>query len=182
MSRIGVKPIKITPDLTVTADRTLITVTGPKGTLTSPIPTGIKMKHEDDKVVFSRTSEEVSVKALHGLARSLFQNAVTGVTSGFQKKLELVGTGYRVKAEGDKLVLSLGLSHNVEISPVAGIEFIVEANNVIYVKGIDKHLVGQVSANIRAHRPPEPYKGKGIRYSDEVVRRKAGKAAKSGDK
>lgn len=182
MSRIGVKPIKISPEVSVTADRTLITVKGPKGTLTSPLPAGIKMSQEDGKVVFGRTSNEVSVKALHGLARSLFNNAVIGVTTGFQKRLELVGTGYRVKAEGQKLVLSLGLSHTVDILPVSGIEFTVEGNNIIYVKGIDKHLVGQVSADIRAHRPPEPYKGKGIRYSDEVVRRKAGKAAKGGEK
>src|SRR3989338_9219188 len=182
MSRIGIKPVKMDSGITAKVDGKLISVTGPKGTLTAPLPKEIKFTQDGDKVLFSRNSDEVRVKALHGLTRSLFQNCVIGVTKGFQKRLELVGTGYRVRMDGAGIELSLGFSHPVKVSTVAGIELTIECNNIIYVKGIDKHLVGQIAANIRSLRPPEPYKGKGIRYSDEVVRRKAGKAAKGGEK
>lgn len=179
MSRIGAKPVKLDPSIEVKAEMASITLTGPKGTLTTIIPRGIKFTVDGDKALFTRNSDEPSVKALHGLARSLFYNTVIGVTKGFQKRLELVGTGYRVRTDGPGIELSVGYSHPVKFKAVPGTEITVEGNNIIYVKGIDKHLVGQVSADIRAVRPPEPYKGKGIRYSDEVVRRKVGKAAKA---
>lgn len=182
MSRIGIKPIKVLEGVQIKAEGSSITVTGPKGTLVAPLPKGIKITEEAGKISVSRNSDEPSIKALHGLTRSLLNNCIIGVTSGYQKRLELVGTGYRVKPEGANLSLSLGLSHTVTVKPVAGVELSTEGNNIIYVRGIDKGLVGQVAANIRALRPPEPYKGKGIRYSDEIVRRKAGKAAKGGEK
>jgi large subunit ribosomal protein L6 len=182
MSRIGLKPVKITPEIQVSVADGKINLTGSKGNLSVPLPRQIEIKIDDGKAYFTRKQENNETKALHGLTRSLFQNAVTGITSGYEKKLELVGTGYRVKLEGTNLNLSLGFSHPVIFKAVPGVEMTIEGNNIIYLKGIDKHLVGQVAANIRALRPPEPYKGKGIRYSDEVIRRKAGKTAKGGEK
>jgi len=182
MSRIGLKPITIDKEVQVNLSGKMITIIGPKGSLSVPLAENIEFKIEESKVFLTRTREDLKTKALHGLTRSLLYNAVMGVVNGYQKKLELVGTGYRVKLEGSDLHLSLGFSHPVIFKAVSGIEFIVEGNNVIYVKGIDKHLVGQTAADIRTLRPPEPYKGKGIRYSDEIVRRKAGKTVKSGEK
>lgn len=182
MSRIGLKPVKIAPEIQIAVVDNRINVTGPKGNLSVPLHKQIEIKVDDGKAFITRKQETNEAKALHGLTRSLLQNAVTGVTSGFQKKLELVGTGYRVKQEGNDLNLSVGFSHPIIFKAVPGVEITIEGNNIIYIKGIDKHLVGQVAANIRANRPPEPYKGKGIRYSDEVVRRKPGKTAKGGDK
>lgn len=182
MSRIGLKPVTIPKDIQIEIQRNKINLTNSKGNLSVPLSRLIEIEIKEDKAFFTRKQETNEAKAFHGLTRSLFQNAITGLTSGYQKKLELVGTGYRVKLEGSDLNLSLGYSHPTIFKAVPGVEITIEGNNIIYIKGIDKHLVGQVAANIRALRPPEPYKGKGVRYSDEVVRRKAGKTAKGGDK
>lgn len=179
MSRIGNQAIIIPQGVTLTTSDGAIKITGPGGELSVPLPKSISFVQEEDLAKLSRKNDENQIKALHGLTRSLLNNAIIGVTQGYQKKLELVGTGYRVRKEGEKLILSVGFSHEVPVEPTDGIKWEVEGNNAIFIKGIDKHLVGQVAANIRKVRPPEPYKGKGIRYENEVVRRKAGKAAKS---
>lgn len=176
MSLIGKQPITIKDQVTVTLDRNSITVKGSKGELTQALPLqDIKVEVADNQVIVTRKSDSKSARAYHGLVRSLIQNMVTGVTDGFQKRLELVGTGYRVVKQGTKLVLSLGYSHPVEVEAPHGISLEVEGNNVIIIKGFDKQAVGQIAAEIRAKRPPEPYKGKGIKYEGEQVRRKAGK-------
>lgn len=180
MSRIGNQPINIPSGVTVKLDGSTVTVTGPKGTLTQTMPREIKITEKDNVIEFTRNSEVPAIKALHGLTRSLVNNMVEGVVKGFEKHLELVGTGYRVAAEGSAIVLSLGLSHPVKIEPESGISFKVEGNNHIIINGIDKRLVGQVAANIRATRKPDAYKGKGIRYQGEVVKLKPGKSAKAG--
>ncbi len=182
MSRIGVKPIRIPPEVKLEPASDRVTVTGPKGSLFVDLPKSIKLTQESDLIKISRNSDNLQVKALHGLIRSLVQNAIIGVSKGYEKQLELVGTGYRVKLEGGNLVFSLGFSHPIEFKLIKGIEFSVEKNNIVFIKGIDKHLVGQVAANIRSLRPPESYKGKGIRYSGESVRIKAGKATKGAEK
>lgn len=180
MSRIGRLPIAIPNNVQISVLDREISVKGAKGELSYTLPTtNIVLENKDGYLNVSRKNNNKETKALHGLTRSLLNNMVQGVTEGFEKKIELVGTGYRVKKENKKIILSLGFSHPVEIEEVEGVSFDVEGTNVILVKGIDKHLVGQVSANIRAKRPPEPYKGKGIKYSDEIVRRKAGKTAKA---
>lgn len=153
-----------------------ITVKGPKGELQRDLPAEIKVEVQDNQIVVTRPSEEREHKALHGLTRTLVANMVEGVTKGFEKKLEIVGVGYRAALQGNKLVLQMGYSHPVEITPPAGIEIEVPAPTRITVKGIDKEKVGALAADIRAVRPPEPYKGKGIRYEGEYVRRKVGKA------
>lgn len=179
MSRIGRLPVALPQGVTVTvaADNT-VTVKGPKGTLSKKMSKAMTIKVEENTVVVTRPNDEKENRALHGLTRALIQNMVTGVTQGFQKTLELVGVGYRAAKQGKGMVLNLGYSHPVNIDPVEGIEFDVPSANQIVVKGIDKELVGQIAAEIRSHREPEPYKGKGIKYSDEVIRRKEGKTGK----
>lgn len=175
MSRVGKKPITIPSGVEIKNEGNLYTVKGPKGTLQRELSSKIKVNIEDNQITFERPNDLPEVRALHGTTRANLNNMVVGVSEGFSKKLELVGVGYKVQANGKGLVLSLGYSHPVEISPVEGIEFVVEGQTKVTVKGIDRQLVGQIAANIRAKRPPEPYKGKGVKYADEVIRRKEGK-------
>jgi large subunit ribosomal protein L6 len=182
MSRVGRQPIPLAQGVTISVDDERVTVTGPKGTLSRPQLPGIQVIQEDGRLVISRENDEKHQRSMHGLMRTLVANMVTGVSSGFTKTLEIQGVGYRAQKQGNNLVLALGFSHPVEVSPPPGIELNVEGTNRILVTGIDKELVGQVAANIRKIRPPEPYKGKGIRYQGEVVRRKAGKTGKGGKK
>jgi large subunit ribosomal protein L6 len=177
MSRIGNKAIEIPAGVTVTVSATEIVVKGPKGELKVNLMPGIAIATADNKVVVSRSNDERQTRAYHGLIRSLLNNCIIGVTQGYEKTLKLIGTGYRVAAKGTGLNLSLGFSHQIEVQPDAGITLAVEGQDTIFVRGIDKHAVGQQAANIRKLRPPEVYKGKGIRYTDEVVRKKAGKTA-----
>jgi len=176
VSRIGKKPIEKPEGVTVTVQENTVSVQGPKGVLTLGIPAGIEVQVEDNQVLITRASDEKEHRALHGLTRALLANMVEGVTKGFEKRLDLVGVGYRAQVQGRKLVLSVGYSHPVEVDPPQGIEIEVPAPTKIVVKGIDKQQVGEMAARIRAIRRPEPYKGKGIKYENEVVRRKAGKA------
>lgn len=180
MSRIGKKPIPVPEGVTVEIKDGEIKVAGPKGELKQEVRPEIKIEIKNNQVLVSRKVENKLGRSLHGLARTLIANMIKGVTEGWSKTLKLVGTGYRAKLEGDNLVLSLGFSHPVEIKPVEGIKFEVKGNDTITILGLDKALVGRVAAGIRKIRPPEPYKGKGIRYEDEEVRRKPGKAAKIG--
>lgn len=175
MSRIGNMPVKIPKGVEVTVEGNSIKVKGPKGTISREFHKDMAIKAEDSMIIVERPSNGKSYKALHGLTRSLINNMVTGVVQGFEKKLTLEGVGYRAAKQGKKLVLTVGYSHPVEFEPPENIEFEVPAPNRIFVKGIDKDMVGQIAANIRAVREPEPYKGKGIRYENEVVRRKEGK-------
>lgn len=175
MSRVGKKPIIIPSGVTVSNEGNVYTVKGPKGELKRELSDIIKVNINGNEITLERPNDEPSSRALHGTTRANLNNMIVGVSEGFTKKLELVGVGYRAQANGKGLVLSLGFSHPVEIEPVDGITFTLEGNTKINVSGIDKEVVGQISANIRAKRPPEPYKGKGIRYADEVVRRKEGK-------
>jgi large subunit ribosomal protein L6 len=179
MSRIGKAPITVPSGVDVSISSTSVTVKGPKGELSRDLPGGISVRQEADTLVVERPDDERRSRAMHGLVRSLVNNMVVGVTAGFRKELDIVGVGYRAAAQGsNKLDLSLGFSHPVVVEAPAGIEFVVPAPTRIEVHGIDKQLVGQVAADIRALRKPEPYKGKGVRYVDEHVRRKAGKAGK----
>lgn len=178
MSRIGKMPIDLPESVKVTVDGQKIRVEGPKGALEREFPRQIRIKVEDHKVFVTRQNETKIAKSLHGTWRSLVANMVKGVSEGWMKELELVGTGYQAQLEGKDLVLAVGFSHPVKIEAPEGVTFRVEKTKII-VEGIDKELVGQISAKIRAVRPPEPYKGKGIKYKDEVVRRKPGKAAKA---
>jgi len=178
MSKVGRAPITVSQDVTVTIDGQNLTVKGSKGELKHTMPRGITAKLEEGVLVIARTKDTKEARALHGLTRALVANMVTGVKDGYAKKLELVGTGYRAKLAGNKLVLSLGFSHEVNFDIPEGIKLSLEGNNLLTVEGIDKNLVGQTAADIRSHRKPEPYKGKGIKYEGEVIRRKAGKAAK----
>jgi large subunit ribosomal protein L6 len=180
MSRIGKQPVKIPEGVTLDLQGSVLVVKGPKGELKQKIRPELKVKINQGEVEINRKRNDKFSRSLHGLVRSLVANMVEGVVQGYSKTLKLVGTGYRVSKEGEKLVLSLGFSHPVEIEPVEGIEFEVEDKETIKISGIDKGLVGQVAARIRQIRPPEPYKGKGIRYQDEKVRRKPGKAGKTG--
>ncbi|MGI6486248.1 MAG: 50S ribosomal protein L6 [Tepidanaerobacteraceae bacterium] len=175
MSRVGKMPVEIPKGVEVNIDGSKIEVKGPKGSLTRELHKDIKIKKDNSALIVERPSDSNQHKALHGLTRSLIFNMVRGVVEGFEKKLVLEGVGYRAAKQGNKLVLTVGYSHPVEFEPPAGIEFDVPAQNRISVKGFDKELVGQIAANIRKVREPEPYKGKGIRYEDEVVRRKIGK-------
>ena len=179
MSRIGRQPVAIPSGVTVvvTPDN-VVTVKGQKGQLVRAMNKKINIAVEDNSVVVTRKYDEKESRALHGLTRALVQNMVSGVTEGYQKTLELVGVGYRAQLQGKKLVMSLGYSHPVEINPVEGITFETPAANRVVVKGIDKELVGAVAADIRTWRKPEPYKGKGIKYDNEVIRRKEGKTGK----
>ena len=179
MSRIGRMPIAIPAGVTVeVAENNKVTVKGPKGTLERVLPEEMSIKIEDAHVVVSRPNDLKRMKALHGLTRTLISNMVTGVTQGYEKVLEINGVGYRAAKQGKKLVLSLGYSHPVEMIDPEGLEAVVETPNKIVIKGIDKEKVGQYAAEIRDKRRPEPYKGKGIKYADEVIRRKVGKTGK----
>ena len=179
MSRIGKKPIAIPQGVEVKIeDNNLITVKSSKATLKKQLHQDMIIKQEDGKLIVERPSELKKHKALHGLTRTLIANMVEGVTNGFQKALEINGVGYRAQKQGKKLVLSLGYSHPVEIEEPEGITIEVPAQNKIIVKGADKQAVGELAAKIRGKRPPEPYKGKGIKYEDEIIRRKEGKSGK----
>jgi len=178
MSRIGKAPIAVPSGVTVTLDGQSISVKGPKGELSRSYSELISVRQDGEQLVVERSGDDRDARAQHGLVRSLIQNMVTGVAQGFQKDLEIVGVGYRAQAKGQGLELSLGFSHPVVVDAPDGISFNVPQPTRIEVHGIDKQLVGQVAANIREWRKPEPYKGKGVRYADEHVRRKAGKAGK----
>jgi large subunit ribosomal protein L6 len=179
MSRIGKKPIEVPENVTVTiAEGNFITVKGPKGELTNTFNTDIKIEQENNVITLIRPSESKEHRSIHGTTRSLLDNMVVGVSQGFERKLELVGVGYRASLQGSKLVLNIGFSHPVEFTPEDGIEVEVPANTKITVRGINKERVGALASNIRQVRPPEPYKGKGIRYEGEIVRRKEGKTGK----
>jgi len=177
MSRIGKQPIAIPSAVKINIDGNKIDVTGPKGKLDREVNEDMRIVVEDGRLVVTRPSDEPKHRAMHGLTRALLANMVTGVDTGFRKTLELVGVGYRAQLQGTKLVLALGFSHPVEIEPPANIAFTVEGPRV-HIDGIDKETVGQVAADIRKLRPPEPYLGKGIRYAGEIVRRKQGKSGK----
>ncbi|WP_298456381.1 50S ribosomal protein L6 [uncultured Cellulomonas sp.] len=179
MSRIGRVPVPVPTGVDVSIDGPVVTVTGPKGTLSHTVASPIQViRDEDGALAVSRPDDERASRSLHGLTRTLLANLITGVTEGYTKRLEIVGTGYRVTAKGDTLEFALGFSHPVNVAPPAGISFAVEAPTRFSVSGIDKQQVGEVAANIRKIRKPEPYKGKGVRYAGEVVRRKVGKAGK----
>ena len=179
MSRIGRHPIAIPAGVTVEiAENNVVTVKGPKGTLEKALPTEMEIKQEGDEVVVTRPNDLKKMKSLHGLTRTLVANMVTGVTKGYEKVLEINGVGYRAQKQGKKLILSLGYSHPVEMEDPEGLESVLDGQNKITIKGIDKQKVGQYAAEIRELRKPEPYKGKGIKYADEVIRRKVGKTGK----
>lgn len=178
MSRIGRRPIDIPSGVDFKLDGNVATVKGPKGTLTRELHPLMNITTENAQIIVTRPNDEPFSRSVHGLTRTLLANMVEGVTNGFTKGLDMVGVGYRAAMKGDKLALTIGKSHPVELAPYEGIEVEVPAPNKILVKGIDKELVGAFAAIVRKERPPEPYKGKGIRYEGEVVRRKAGKAGK----
>ena len=179
MSRIGRMPIAVPAGVTVViAENNKVTVTGPKGTLERVLPVEMEIKLEESEVIVSRPNDLKRMKSLHGLTRTLINNMIVGVTEGYQKVLEINGVGYRAAKQGTTLTLSLGYSHPVVMEDPEGIESILEGQNKIVVKGIDKEKVGQYAAEIREKRAPEPYKGKGIKYADEVIRRKVGKTGK----
>ena len=178
MSRIGRKPITVPSGVEITLNSSVITVKGPKGTLTRELHKDMKVSIDNNEILVERPSDNKLHRSLHGTTRTVVSNMVSGVTEGFTKSLELVGVGYRASKSGDKIVLNVGYSHPVEITPEAGIEFEVPANTKIIVKGIDKERVGAYAAKIRSVREPEPYKGKGIKYEGERIIRKEGKAGK----
>jgi len=182
MSRIGRLPIAIPAGVDVTIDGRTVTVKGPKGELSRELHPDIAVSREDGSIVVTRPTEQKVHKQLHGLTRTLVNNMVVGVTDGYRKGLEITGVGYRATKNGEKLTLNLGYSHPIEIDPPKGISFEVENPTRLAVVGIDKELVGQIAAKVRSTRKPEPYKGKGVRYSGEYIRRKAGKAGKIGGK
>lgn len=178
MSRIGKRPITIPGKVTIAINGSHVAVKGPKGELSRVLPTAVTVEQEGETVLVKRRDESRSSRQLHGLSRTLVANMVEGVSQGFQKRLEIQGVGYRAQVQGRNLVLTVGYSHPVQIEPPEGVQLAVETNTNVIVSGFDKELVGNTAAKIRAVRPPEPYKGKGIRYAGEVVRRKAGKAGK----
>lgn len=179
MSRIGKKPIEIPQGVTVVVmDNNHVTVKGPKGELSRDFHQDMDIKIEENVITISRPTDNKDHRALHGTTRSLLNNMIEGVSKGFERGLELIGVGYRAQKTGTKLILSVGYSHPVEFEPEQGIEIEVPTNTKIIVKGTDKERVGELAANIRAARPPEPYKGKGVRYEGEFVRRKVGKTGK----
>lgn len=178
MSRVGKKPVEIPSGVTVTVDGSNVTVKGPKGELSRSFNPDIEIKVEENVINVSRPSDAKEHRALHGTTRALLANMVEGVSKGFERTLELIGVGYRAQKQGTKLVLNVGYSHPVEIEPETGIEIEVPSNTRVIVKGTNKERVGALAANIRDVRPPEPYKGKGIRYEGEFVRRKEGKTGK----
>lgn len=180
MSRVGRNPVPIPAAAKIQIDGETVTVKGPKGSLTRTFPNVIEISHENGTIVVKRKSDAIWHRAMHGTARSLIANMITGVTTGYQKELLIEGTGYRAEMKGQDLRLQMGLSHPVIMQPPTGIAFEVpKGNKKIIINGYDKEVVGEVAAKIRAVRPPEPYKGKGIRYAGEKVRRKAGKAGKA---
>lgn len=176
MSRIGKAPVEVPQGVNVEISGRSVKVTGPRGELTVPVGRGVEVRQEDGSIVVDRASDAPDHKAMHGLTRSLVQNAVTGVTEGFSKTLQIAGVGYRAALQGRDVNLQVGYSHPILVQPREGVEFEVPNATTIVVRGIDKQQVGQMAAEIRRIRPPEPYKGKGIRYSDEQIRRKVGKA------
>ncbi len=178
MSRIGKKPVPVPSGVSVSIDAQSVVVKGPKGELSRTLPGEVSLTQEGETIVVSRQDDSRTARSRHGLSRTLVSNMVEGVSKGFEKRLEIKGVGYRAAVKGKALTLNLGYSHPVEFDPPAGIEFKVENNTNVIVTGIDKELVGTVAAKIRDARPPEPYKGKGVRYLGEMVRRKAGKAGK----
>ncbi|MBI5162248.1 MAG: 50S ribosomal protein L6 [Micrococcales bacterium] len=178
MSRIGRLPIAVPAGVTVTIDGRAVSVKGPKGELALTVAEPIQVALEDGQVLVTRPDDERASRSLHGLTRTLIANQITGVTDGYSKGLEVVGTGYRVQSTGAGVTFALGYSHPIVVNPPEGITFEVEGTNRLTVRGIDKQAVGEVAANIRKLRKPEPYKGKGVRYAGEVVRRKAGKSGK----
>lgn len=185
MSRIGKIPVSIPKGVEVSVEPGQVRVKGPKGELTQPISRSLDIRVDGDEIVITRSNDERSTRGQHGLARTLIQNMVTGVTTGYKVSLDIVGVGYRAQANGKGLTLNLGYSHPIEVAEIPGIEFEIETDNRakinrIHIKGIDKQKVGQVAANIRGLRAPEPYKGKGIRYVGERIALKAGKAGKTG--
>jgi large subunit ribosomal protein L6 len=182
MSRIGRLPIAVPSGVDVTIEGRKVTVKGPKGSLSRELHPDMTVSREDDKLVVTRPTEQKTHKQLHGLTRTLVNNMVVGVTDGYRKGLEITGVGYRAVKVGEKLQLSLGYSHQIEIEPPQGITFELENPTRLAVIGIDKELVGEIAAKIRSTRKPEPYKGKGVRYAGEQIRRKAGKAGKIGAK
>ena len=182
MSRIGRLPIPVPSGVDVTIDGRNVTVTGPKGSLSRALHPDMTVSREDETLVVTRPTEQKTHKQLHGLTRTLVNNMVVGVTDGYRKGLEITGVGYRAALNGRKLTLNLGYSHPIEIDPPEGISFEVENPTRLAVIGIDKELVGQIAAKVRSTRKPEPYKGKGVRYTGEYIRRKAGKAGKIGGK
>jgi large subunit ribosomal protein L6 len=182
MSRIGRLPITVPSGVEVAIDGRTVTVKGPKGTLSRVLHPDMTVSREDGTLVVTRPTEQKTHKQLHGLTRTLVNNMVVGVTDGYRKGLEITGVGYRAALNGRKLQLNLGYSHQIEIDPPEGITFEVENPTRLAVIGIDKELVGQIAAKVRATRKPEPYKGKGVRYAGEYIRRKAGKAGKIGGK
>ena len=178
MSRIGNKPVVIPAGVTIDLKDNTVTVKGPKGELSYTFNQNITLVQNEGEVVFTRPDDSKENKTIHGTTRAVFNNMVVGVTEGFQRELELIGVGYRAQLQGKKLVLNVGYSHPVEFTPEEGIEIEVPSNTKVIVKGYDKQKVGELAANIRGVRPPEPYKGKGIRYVGEYVRRKEGKTGK----
>ena len=179
MSRIGRMPIAVPAGVTVDiAENNQVTVKGPKGELKRVLPAEMKIEKDGEEIKVTRPNDLKKMKSLHGLTRTLINNMIVGVTEGYEKRLEVNGVGYRAAKQGKKLTLSLGYSHPVEMEDPEGVEVTVEGQNLIIVKGIDKEKVGQYAAEIREKRPPEPYKGKGIKYDYEVIRRKAGKTGK----
>ena len=178
MSRIGNKPVVIPAGVTIDLKDNTVTVKGPKGELSYTFNQNITLVQNEGEVVFTRPDDSKENKTIHGTTRAVFNNMVVGVTEGFQRELELIGVGYRAQLQGKKLVLNVGYSHPVEFTPEQGLEIEVPSNTKVIVKGYDKQKVGELAANIRGVRPPEPYKGKGIRYVDEFVRRKEGKTGK----
>lgn len=182
MSRIGKKPVEIPAGVEVKIDGTTVTVKGPKGTLTQTVHPNITVKVDGNVLTVERPNDDKENRALHGLTRSLINNMVVGVTDGFSKKLQVNGVGYRVAKQGKTLVMNLGYSHQVNVDEIEGISIEVPDANTIVISGTDKQKVGQFAAEVREKRPPEPYKGKGIKYADEVIRRKEGKAGKGSAK
>ncbi|MGD1858425.1 MAG: 50S ribosomal protein L6 [Leptolyngbyaceae cyanobacterium] len=178
MSRIGKKPVPVPAKVTVTIDGLSVTVKGPKGELSRVLPEGVTVVQEDDTIVVAPEDDSRRSRERHGLCRTLVANMVEGVTNGYQKRLEIQGVGYRAQVQGQNLNMSLGFSHPVVFEPPAGVQFAVESNTNVIISGVDKEVVGNIAAKIRAARPPEPYKGKGVRYAGEYIRRKAGKAGK----
>ena len=178
MSRIGRLPIDVPANVNVTIDGSAVTVKGPKGELALTVASPIEVQLTDGQLLVSRPDDERSSRSLHGLTRTLIANQIIGVTDGYTKGLDIVGTGYRVAVDGSGITFALGYSHPITVQPPAGITFTVEGNNRVIVSGIDKQAVGEVAANLRKLRKPEPYKGKGVRYTGEIVRRKAGKSGK----
>ncbi|MEI6690508.1 MAG: 50S ribosomal protein L6 [bacterium] len=178
MSKVGLLPINIPAGVTVTLVGSVVKVSGSKGNLELTLPKGIDFKIEGSVINITRQNDEKPTRALHGTVRANLNNLAIGVSTGFKKSLELVGTGYRARMQGNKLVLSLGFSHEIEYAPKSGITIAVEGTNLIHITGSDIQAVGQTAAEIRKYRKPEPYKGKGVKYVGEVIRRKAGKAAK----